>query len=288
MLLVLPLLHMKKIAKLFICAIVLLAAGCKKTKAPDYNHRTSYFNNIADHADTDSIIKCVTYNIHLGFGENDGDPWDKNSKGVTEAYLDSLRQLIIAADPDIVCLQEVPRNRYNAEIKDFIERLAGLLNMNYAFGAHGYNDPTGIEPVNGEWGNAILSKYRITGIENHENEFNDVWERRSVLSARMQIRGYTVIVYSLHFLPSPSAIPNVLPFFQKESHHHQVIMGDFNMVKVPELEDAGYTDVLKSDSSTIDRMYISKGRFDILDFGGIPGSLSLSDHTANYCILQIR
>ncbi|MBZ0099194.1 MAG: endonuclease/exonuclease/phosphatase family protein, partial [Taibaiella sp.] len=266
---------MKKFAKLFIAVLVLLAAGCKKNEAPDYTHRTSYFNNIVDHTNTDGIIKCVTYNIRLGFSGDYSDPWDKNSTGVTEDYLDSIKQLILATDPDIICLQEVPRNRYNAVIKNFIERLAAVLNMNYAFGAHGYNDPSGIEPVHGEWGNAILSKYRITGIENHENEYNNVWERRSILSATMQINGYDVVIYSLHFLPSPSAVPNALHFFQKERNKHQIIMGDFNMVKVPELEQAGYIDILVVDTSiatsAIDRMFISEERFAIHEYGGVTG-----------------
>lgn len=283
---------MGKFIEAFVLAVLLFAAGCKKDNTPDYSYRSSYFHNIVDFASTDSVIKCITYNIRLGFDEAAGDPWNQYDKGVTEEYLVRLTELLLAAGPDIICLQEVPRNRYNAEIKDFIERLATALNMNYAFGAHGYNDPLGIEPVHGEWGNAILSKYPIEGIDNHENEYRSVWERRSILSARMNISGYPVTLYSLHFLPSSSAIPNALPFFKKDDHHHQVIMGDFNMVKAPDLESAGYTDIMKGDTSlsisAIDRIFISQNRFAVLEYGGIEGSLGMSNHIANYCVLKLR
>lgn len=276
---------------LTILLLSLFLCTCKKDE-PDYTQRISYYKNIIENTDSDSIICVVTLNIQLGFTIFQ-DPWNKNEIGGTKAHIDSLRSHLQSINPDIICLQEVPRNRYNTEIKDFLETLAGELNMNYAFGAHGYNDPTGIAPVHGEWGNAILTKYKILGIDNHENEYISIWERRSILSAEIKIGNDTVVAYSLHFIPSDQAVPNAVSYLIKRKAQKQIVMGDFNMSEIPEFEAAGYTDVFKSDTtillwSGIDRLFISSQFFSYGKFGTIIGNPGLSDHPANYCILKLK
>jgi endonuclease/exonuclease/phosphatase family metal-dependent hydrolase len=229
----------------------------------------------------------LTFNIQLGF-RNDQDPWSQSQRGATRAHIDSLTALLQEVDADIICLQEVPHNRHNAEIKNFIEELAISLNMNYAFGAHGYNDPYGIVPVMGEWGNAILTKFEITGIENFENEYISVWERRSILNAEMKVGAELFNIYSLHFLPSPPAPANAAAYVALDTNHKQIIMGDFNMVKVEALENDGYVDVLKSDPAHaihgIDLIFLSGGHFGIREYSEVNNQL-LSDHPAYSCIL---
>lgn len=58
-------------------------------------------------------------------------------------------------------MQEVPLNRYNSEVKDVVRYLANQLQMNVAYGTHGYNDPTGIWSVEGQWGVATFTKNEI-------------------------------------------------------------------------------------------------------------------------------
>ncbi len=139
--------------------LTILLLSCNKTQDPfDYeNERTSYFKNIREQSYEDSIISCVTYNIQLGFKAGQ-DPWQKDVIGASAAQIQNITDLLKRINPDIVALQEVPRNRYNTEVKDFLEKLAAEMNMNYAFGSHGFNDPNGIYPVYGEWGTAILTK----------------------------------------------------------------------------------------------------------------------------------
>ncbi|GAA4011125.1 hypothetical protein GCM10022408_24310 [Hymenobacter fastidiosus] len=146
----------------------------------------------------------MTYNVQLGFRDGQ-DPWDATQKGGSAAQLDSIALVLNRVHPDIICLQEVPRNRSNSATQDFTEQLAARLHMNYAFGAHGHNEPRGVQPPKGEWGNAILTRFTINSIENHENEYVSKWRRRSILAAEISVGGRPVRVYSLHFDPLPSA-----------------------------------------------------------------------------------
>jgi endonuclease/exonuclease/phosphatase family metal-dependent hydrolase len=273
---------------LLLCCIFI---SCEDDQ-PDYSQRTSYFKNIAESSAADSSLTVVSLNIQLGFTAKH-DPWNKDIFGGTEAHIDSLASHLKSINPDIICLQEVPRNRYNTVVKDFIETLAAKLNMNYAFGAHGYNDPSGIVPVHGEWGNAIFTKFKILNIENREIEYNSDWERRSILLASILAGKDTLEVYSLHFIPTNQAVPNALTFFKQKKDKKQIIMGDFNMNFVSGLESDGYTDIFNSDSTStlfysIDKIFISDKYFSFGETGIISGNTGISDHPAVYCYLKMR
>jgi endonuclease/exonuclease/phosphatase family metal-dependent hydrolase len=279
--------------KVFLSFLLLscIFLSCKDDQ-PDYTQRASYFKNIIEGSVADSLIRVVSLNIQLGFTATQ-DPWNKDVFGGSRAHIDSLASHLRRIHPDIICLQEVPRNRYNTVVKDFIETLAAELNMNYAFGAHGYNDPTGIVPVHGEWGNAILTKFKILNIENRENEYNSVWERRSILLASVLASKDTLEVYSLHFIPTNQAVPNALTFFNQKKDKKQIIAGDFNMNFVNDLELAGYRDIFNSDSTgtllySIDKIFVSDQYFSYGKTGIISGNPEISDHPAVYCYLKLR
>jgi endonuclease/exonuclease/phosphatase family metal-dependent hydrolase len=275
---------------LAILTCILLLAACSKDQ-PDYESRISFYANPRSGEVADSVLTCVTYNIQLGFRAED-DPWTKEVTGGTQAQVEALRDILVQLNPDIVCLQEVPLNRYNTEVKDFIRALASAMNMNYAFGAHGYNDPYGIEPVEGQWGNAILTRFEITEIENRENEYNSVWERRSILVAGLRLGpGRMLRTYSLHHIPSDKSVPQSMNLFGERNTEPQLIMGDFNMTMVPEMNLAGYSDVLETDSLlrySIDRIYTGGFACGILETGMIAGSDTVSDHPAVYCRLKLE
>ena len=171
--------------------------------------------------------------------------------------------------------------------------------MNYAFGANGYNDPTGILPVQGEWGNAILSKYPITAIENFENEYENIWERRSILTADITINNKAVRVHSLHFLPTVNAEVNALSYFNIKANLPQLILGDFNLTRLNVLEANNYIDVFKAAPvssilhSSIDRILYTNNKFATLQMGYISDSIFMphyviSDHLANYAIIKFK
>ncbi|QHJ07334.1 endonuclease/exonuclease/phosphatase family protein [Hymenobacter busanensis] len=269
-------------------ASILTLGGCKKL-FPDYKTRTAYYLNAVPGAQPDSLLTCVTYNIQLGF-RNGQDPWDAAQRGGSAAHLDSLARVLSRVHPDIICLQEVPRNRSNVDTKDLLEQLAARLRMNYAFGAHGHNEPPGVKPARGEWGNAILTRFPIEGIDNRENEYVSVWQRRSILSAELRVGPRRVRVYSLHFQPSEPAARTAAAYFRERAGDTQLILGDFNQTAVPELPPADYTDVLAPtpiNRGAIDRIYLSAGRFSTREVGIIPRSENVSDHPATYCRLRL-
>jgi hypothetical protein len=60
------------------------------------------------------------------------DPWDKKEIGATPKQIHDIAEIIRRVNPSIILLQEVPINRHNNEVKDFIEALADSLKMNFS------------------------------------------------------------------------------------------------------------------------------------------------------------
>lgn len=268
--------------------VLLLVTSCNKEETDYAHNRTSFFRNINDSVYSDSLIVCVTFNIQLGFSA-DKDPWNKDTYGADTEQIKRISEYLKKVNPDIIALQEVPRNRSNALVKNFIEELAGELNMNYAFGSHGYNDPYGIYPVVGEWGTAILTKFRIVGIHNEEVEYVSIWEKRSLLDVELEASGNKRFhAISLHHLPSDQGIPNTASYIAGLSGA-VICMGDFNLVG----EIKAFTDLgLKDSDSTysnhgIDRIFYSTDKFSCKRLGTIADSMpGISDHQANFALLK--
>ncbi|SEN22821.1 Metal-dependent hydrolase, endonuclease/exonuclease/phosphatase family [bacterium A37T11] len=84
-------------------------------------------------------IKVMTYNTHSG-----------HQKGI-----ESIANVIKAADPDVVALEEIERNT-EANPMDFPAELAKLTGMSYYYFAKA------LDLKKGDYGNAILSKYPIS------------------------------------------------------------------------------------------------------------------------------
>jgi endonuclease/exonuclease/phosphatase family metal-dependent hydrolase len=283
----------------FICLITtasIIVSGCKKEPHDYENHRTSYYTNIRNDEYLDTIFTCLTYNIQLGFKAHH-DPWNADQVGGTNENLTSLVEVIKKIDPSIIALQEVPRNRHNTEIKVYIEELARRLNMNYAFGSHGFNDPTGIYPVHGEWGNGILSKYQILNIENIEISYLDKWRKRSLLSAELKVNGnknihVITIHYGLTLDEYNSGLENTkayIDFLQGPV----ILAGDFNpQFGVRELRDEmEKIEMADADSGFLhggDRIYYSGTHFTFESLGHYYDTVNwTTDHPANYCTLVL-
>lgn len=288
--------------------------------------RIFYFLNIKETKDakSKSHYTFMTYNIQLGFNYYD-DPWDRKQIGGTEDNLIQIVEAIKSIDPDVVALQEVAKNRSNAKIKNQIKFLAKKLNMNYAYGDHGENDVKGFFHK-GRWGNAILSKYRIIAIQNHEIFYKNRWSRRSCLEATIQFSQGSVTVFSTHFEFSgfESEIKNTLELIQK-STNPVVLMGDFNLFTT----DDRLTPILKRLSDTckevdnenslfvqqygtiglperkvvrcpfcdkplpfgcrIDHIFISPQIFEVVDVGLLPKKYwKVSDHVAYFAKLKFK
>ncbi len=280
--------------RLFLFLFILLIFSCKRERADYAHHRTSYFKNLQEENFSDTILVCATFNIQLGFPATK-DPWNSEVTGADDLQIERIAAMIRQADADIVALQEVPRNRYNAEIKDFIEQLAARLNMNFAFGAHGYNDPIGIYPVQGEWGNAILSKYTIAGIENIEVSIVDQWQKRSILSARLKVNDSFILnAISLHYDNGlgemNEAIANTRIYLRllKEP---VLLMGDSNYQweveqYYTEFEGEGLADADSTSLTGIDRILFTERSFQCQEVNSWYDTVFYtSDHPLNWCRL---
>lgn len=278
-----------KIYPLFIIVVFSFLYGCNKDQSPDYENRSTCINNLSTGYFADSSITCLTYNIQLGFKATKN-PWNPDHIGAGADQVKNIANVIRKVDADIVALQEVPLNRNNAEIADFLKALAIELNMNYAFGAHGYNDPEGVEPVHGQWGNAILSKFEIESIVNQQVEYVSVWERRSMIDARLKITNSAYLrAMSLHHLPSQEGIPNTTEYLKKVSEP-KIVMGDYNRGgAIAEFNAIGLVDVDATYSQHgIDRLFISEVNFEVMEIGVINDSLFTSDHWAHFTILNLK
>jgi endonuclease/exonuclease/phosphatase family metal-dependent hydrolase len=215
-----------------ICFIwLVVSASCKKdADLMQYEQRTTYYRNIDTSKVYDTSLTMATYNIQCGFVAG-MDPWNTDDAGGTYAHVDSLAQYIRSTGADIVALQEVPLDRSNIVVKKLLDTLASRLHMNYAFGAHGYNDAyySGY-PIIGQWGVAILSKYPIREIESREVSYLDVWTRRSTLRARIALKKDVLVdVYSLHHKPmeDESDLKKTAAFVHG-SQLPRIVAGDFN------------------------------------------------------------
>lgn len=271
--------------------------ACYKEPHDYKNHRTAYFHNTDSIISTNSEISCITFNIQLGFTAYQ-DPWDANTIGADSANIEKLAEVISQFDADIIALQEIPRNRQNTVIKNFVETLAARLKMNYAFGAHGYNDAEGIYPVHGEWGNAILTKFKIQELNNIEvSRTDEKWRKRSMLHVLLKINDkLTIAVGNIHYgltiQEYEAGIINTKKYLQ-QSIYPVILMGDFNpqfgIINLgKELKTIG---LVNTDNSAMrhsgDNIFVSSDCFTILECQTYSDTLyRISDHPLNYSLLQ--
>jgi endonuclease/exonuclease/phosphatase family metal-dependent hydrolase len=93
-----------------------------------------------------------------------------------------IASAIRAAEPDVVALQEVDRGMVRTGSIDQARLLAGRLNLEHAFGGN-------FEFLGGMFGNAVLSRYPITGQENHSLPSPAGGEPRGALEVTIRPEG---------------------------------------------------------------------------------------------------
>lgn len=267
----------------------LFILSCKKDP-PVGDTRHSYFKNYYYNVYSDSSLIVLTYNIQLGF-RNGQDPWDRNQTGGSPAQIHDIAEIIRRSEADIILLQEVPINRSNVETEHFIEALSDSLNMNFAFGGHGKNDVKGQWPIQGVWGNAVLSKYPIKEMENIEVFRKSVWDKRSALRAQIQLNSFrSMNVYCVHHsldedysemkrtcdFVSYSRLPHILGGDFNRFYGH----GDYALLN-------SLQDVLGNQNPGVDRIYSSL-HDTVFQKGYVMGSNGVSDHGAFWARLRFK
>jgi len=121
-------------------------------------------------------VRVMTFNIqgHAASGRPD--------------HIPKIAEVIAAAEPDVVGLQEVHKNT-RASPSDQAEQLAHLTGMNLAFGRSTKMD-------RGDYGNAVLTKHEIA--RTHVNPLPGSGEPRSVLQTDITVRGQSFTFFATH------------------------------------------------------------------------------------------
>ncbi len=163
-------------------------------------------------------IKVMTYNIHHANPPSEED----------KINIDAIVKVIEAEKPDLVALQEVDFDTERSGEENQAELIAEALDMQYYFAK-------AIDYDNGQYGNAILSKYPLNNPETHKlpNNPDENTEKRVLAIAEIEIEDVELIFGSTHLdyrKDSKSRILQVkeLIEFSNGKELPLIIGGDFN------------------------------------------------------------
>lgn len=120
------------------------------------------------HSAEPTRLRILSYNIHHGEGVD------------RKLDLERIATVIRSVTPDVVALQEVDQKATRTGVVDQPAELARLTKMNVVFGAN-------IELQGGHYGNAVLSRFPISGHKNHSLPNFDLSEQRGVIAAEIKI-----------------------------------------------------------------------------------------------------
>ena len=167
----------------------------------------------------DASFRLMTYNIHRWAGRDH------------LIDLDRLAHVIRTSDADIIGLNEV-LHPVTSDQRSFapLAELAERLGMRYAFGPSGWEDfgPSWHGPV----GNALLSRYPLTGVSNTWLPRLPGTKQRSLLGATFavgQVQGLTAFVTHLDHAFEGTRLHQmngIIKHIARRSPHF--LMGDFN------------------------------------------------------------
>lgn len=119
-------------------------------------------------------IRVLSFNTHRSFGG-----------------IGTVAAEIAAVDPDIVLLQEIDRFKGNTGNIDQAAYFAEALGMDHAFGAN-------VVAGNGQYGVAILSRFKILDTQNYLLPNGPGGEQRGLLGVGVEIGGQEVRIYNTH------------------------------------------------------------------------------------------
>jgi len=143
-------------------------------------------------------LSIATFNIKFGYCQT-CEPFSGEIGGDFE-QLDRIADLINSLDLDIVSLQEVGLDYDVTIVQNQAEYIANRTNMNFAYGMDRALQSGNNLFINGFWGNAILSKYEITNLENPTIRYIDYYNQNHSLKATIKLNEETeIVVLNSHF-----------------------------------------------------------------------------------------
>ncbi|OGX68310.1 MAG: hypothetical protein A2189_01890 [Paenibacillus sp. RIFOXYA1_FULL_44_5] len=156
-------------------------------------------------------LKVMTFNI-------------RHAKGMdNKINLDAVAWEIHKSQADLVALQEVDRFMPRSGFQDQARSLANMLNMQWCF------SPS-LHLGKFQYGNAVLSRYPI--VESSAERIPGIWEKRSILTATINIHNHLLTIVNTHLGVMPSERKK--QFFLLMNKLNRImgtalVMGDFNM-----------------------------------------------------------
>ncbi len=159
-------------------------------------------------------LRVLTYNIHGGEGMDGKYDYER------------LSRVIRSVDPDLVALQEVDVKTTRASGVDQATELSRLTGLHVAFGkAMDYSD--------GEYGEAILSRFPLLNTRNHALEASGDDEPRAMLAATVDPGGGTPLKFFATHLDHQSSTVRMKQAMTIMSIVHadnnpMILAGDFN------------------------------------------------------------
>jgi endonuclease/exonuclease/phosphatase family metal-dependent hydrolase len=170
---------MKKLLLLIAAAVMIITyMDLRYASVPvTLEKKLVYEDVVKDTPDVMPAIKVMTYNIHRGVNRDN------------KLDLEGIAETIKGLKADIIALQEVERFSVRTRFQDQIGYIAEKLSMSHVFGKS-------VNILNGEYGNAILSKYPIEEYE--VTELTSAGENRTLLRAKINIQGKRTSLYNTH------------------------------------------------------------------------------------------
>lgn len=230
---------MKKI--FFLIAVVVLTVGFNNFRSisiPVAFGKKARDISIESNASVLPGIKVMTYNIHRGINK------DK------KLNLEGIVEVIESSEAEIIALQEVERFSIRTGFKDQIRYIAEKLSMHYAFGKS-------ISILNGQYGNAVLSRYPIEEYELYE--LPSEGERRTLLRTMLNVYGNKLVFYSTHLglnqKERDKQVEKIITIIGDEEKF--ILAGDFNT----KAEDLGAITGIYKDCASLEEKY-SKATFE--------------------------
>ncbi|MCL7753092.1 endonuclease/exonuclease/phosphatase family protein [Polaribacter sp. Z022] len=157
-----------------------------------------FSKNIKSSSVFDENILIATFNMKLGFCQN-CDPFS-GELGGNHQQLDRIVEMINQMNLDIVTLQEVGYEYDTSIIENQIKYIAEKTNMNYSYGMGRVLQTGNNLFLKGYIGNAILSKYEITDIDNPAVRYIDYYNQNHCLKVKLKLsESKEITILNTHF-----------------------------------------------------------------------------------------
>jgi endonuclease/exonuclease/phosphatase family metal-dependent hydrolase len=236
-----------------------------------------------------STIRVLTYNIRHGEG------MDK------QVDLERIAEVIKAAKPDLVSLQEVDRGVPRTASVDEAEVLGGLCRMHPVFEKNA-------DMQGGDYGNAILSRYPIESHRNYHLPRIGNNEQRGLLEVHVRVGGKPLTFYATHLDHQKNdrermeSIEKLRDLLTQQQGEPAIVAGDFNaepetpvIAKVKSFLRVCTDEDLATNSFPADKpdrridyvLYTDDGRLECVESHVIEEPVA-SDHRPVLSVLKLR